>query len=387
MDFEQLARNNSEDPGSAKDGGNIPWFGTGRMIPEFENVCFSIEKIGDYSKPFKSFYGWHIVKLVDKKGIGSYEEMEATLQEQINRGDRGKHRTERYIAKLKEEYGYSENPESLEPVYSAIDSSLLLGMWEAGELVYLSTPLLKIGQREVTTGEFVEYIVQTQNRGKSRDPKSYVDDLLKTFSNDQIISYEESMLPEKYPEFRYIYEEYHDGILLFDIMDQQVWSMAVSDTLGLEAFHEAHKNDYMWQSRTDAFLITYDEGTDVAGVRKASKKIAKGKLDEEALNAKYCSNDTIPCITLTPLLVEKGENEMVDAQNGVTGPGPVVEGDESNSFILIKEQRSPEPKELDEARGQITSDYQTYLEEEWINQLKEKYPVEVNKNLLSEIEN
>jgi peptidyl-prolyl cis-trans isomerase SurA len=172
-------------------------------------------------------------------------------------------------------------------------------------------------------------------------------------------------------------------------MDQLVWSMAVSDTLGLEAFHEAHKNDYMWQSRTDAFLIAYDEGTDVAGLRKASKKIAKGKLDEESLNAKYCSNDTIPCITLTRLLVQKDENALVDAQNGVPGPGPVVEGegDESNSFILIKEIRSPEPKELDDARGQITSDYQTYLEEEWINKLKEKYPVEVNKDLLSGIEN
>ncbi len=389
LDFEQLARNNSEDPGSAKDGGNIPWFGTGRMIPEFENVCFTIENTGDYSKPFKSFYGWHIVKLMDKKGIGSYEEMEATLQEQINRGDRGKHRTERYIAKLKEEYGYAENPESLEPVYAAIDTSLLFGMWEAGELAYLPTPLLKIGQHEVLSGEFVEYIVVTQNRGKSRDPKSYVDELFKTFSSDQVIAYEESRLPEKYPEFRYIYEEYHDGILLFDIMDQQVWSMAVSDSLGLEAFHEAHKNDYMWQPRTDAFLITYDKGTNVAGLRKASKKIAKGKFDEEALNAKYCSNDTIPCITLTHLLVEKGENALVDAQNGVRGPGPVVEGegDESNSFILIKEIRSPEPKELDESRGQITSDYQTYLEEDWINQLKEKYPVEVNKDLLSGIEN
>jgi peptidyl-prolyl cis-trans isomerase SurA len=387
VDFEQLARNNSEDPGSAKEGGNIPWFGTGRMIPEFENVCFSIEKPGEYSKPFKSFYGWHIVKLINKKGVGSYEEMEATLQEQINRGDRGKHRTERYIAKLKAEYGFTEYPESLEPVLAAIDSSLLLGMWQAGELEYLSTTLLKIGQREVTTGAFVEYVVRTQNRGKSRDPKSYVNDLYNTFSNDQVISYEESRLPEKFPEFRYIYEEYHDGILLFDIMDKQVWSMAVSDTLGLGAFHEAHKNDYMWQSRTEAFLITYNKETDVAGLRKASKKIAKGKLDEEALNAKYCSNDTIPCITLTSLLVEAGENEMVDAQNGVPGPGPEVEGDESSSFILIKEQRSPEPKELDEARGQITSDYQTYLEKEWINHLKEKYPVEVNKSLLSRIEN
>ena len=62
--------------------------------------------------------------------------------------------------------------------------------------------------------------------------------LFREFSNDQVMDYEESRLPEKYPEFRYIYQEYHDGILLFDIMDQQVWSKAVSDTLGLEAFHE-----------------------------------------------------------------------------------------------------------------------------------------------------
>ncbi len=387
VDFRQLAMNNSEDPGSAKNGGEIPWFGTGRMIPEFENVCFSIEQTGEYSKPFKSSYGWHIVKLMDKKGVGTYEEMEATLQEKINRADRGKHRSDRYIAKLKNEYGYSENSESLEPIYAAIDTSLLLGMWEAGELEYLTTLLLKIGEKEITTGEFVDYIVVTQNRGKSRNPKSYVDVLFKDFSNDQVIKYEESRLSVKYPEFRYIYEEYHDGILLFDIMDQQVWSMAVSDTLGLEAFHEAHKNDYMWQARTDAFLVTFNEGTDVAGVKKASKKIAKGKLDEEALNARYCSNDTIPCITLTRMLVEKDENEMVDAQNGVVGPGPVIEGDESNSFVIIKEVRSPEPKKLDESRGQITSDYQTFLEEDWINQLKEKYPVEVNKDLLSRIEN
>jgi peptidyl-prolyl cis-trans isomerase SurA len=387
VDFGQLARNNSEDPGSAKNGGEIPWFGTGRMIPEFENVCFSLENNGDYSKPFKSFYGWHIVKLDDKKGVGTYEEMEATLQEQINRGDRGKYRTERYVQKLKDENGYTENLESLEPVYAAIDSTLLIGMWDAGELKYLSTPLLKIGQKEVSTGEFVDYLEITQSRGKSRDPLSYANELYKVFSSDQVVNYEESRLPEKYPEFRYIYEEYHDGILLFDIMDQQVWSMAVADTLGLEAFHKAHRDDYMWNARTEAYLLSFNEGTDLAGIRKASKKIARGKLDEEALNVKYCNNDTIPCISLTSLLEEKGENEMVDAQNGVPGPGPVVEGDESNSFVIIKGVKSPEPKELDEARGQITSDYQTYLEEEWINSLKEKYPVEVNRDLLSRIEN
>jgi len=387
VDFKQLARNHSEDPGSAANGGEIPFFGTGRMIPEFEDVAFGLEKADETSKPFKSFYGWHIVKLLDKKGIGTYDEMEPTLQEQINRGARGATRTERYITKLKEEYGYSENMESLEPIYAAVDSSLLYGMWQAGELKYLSTELLKIGDKQVATGEFVDYIESTQNRGKSRDPRFYVDVLYKEFSNNVVMKYEEDNLPEKYPEFKYIYQEYHDGILLFDIMDQQVWSKAVSDSLGLEAFHEAHKNDYMWQARTEAILLTCSEETDMAGVRKAYKKILKGKLDEADLNANYCANDTLPCISLTKLLVEEGENEMVDAQNGVSGPGPVVQGDASSSFVIIKKVRSAEPKMLDAARGQITSDYQTYLEEEWIEVLKEKYPVEVDRSLLSQIEN
>jgi len=386
-DFGQLARNHSEDPGSAKNGGEIPLFGTGRMIPEFENAAFALEEQGEVSKPFKSFYGWHIVKLIEKKGIGSYEEMEASLQEQINRGERGKHRTERYINKLKEEYGYEENLESLEPVYAAVDSTLIYGQWKAGELSFLSANLVKIGDRQVNTGEFVDYMESKQNRGKSRDPKSYVDDLFKEFSDKLVMDYEESKLPEKYPEFRYIYEEYHDGILLFDIMDQQVWSMAVSDSLGLQAFHESHKNDYMWQARTEALLLTCKEGVDMAGLRKAHKTIARGKMDEEALNAKYCANDTLPCISISPLLVEEGENALVDAQHGVSGPGPVVEEDDASSFVIIKEVRSPEPRKLDEARGQITSDYQTYLEKEWIESLKEKYPVEVDRSLLSRIDN
>jgi peptidyl-prolyl cis-trans isomerase SurA len=386
-DFGQLAMNYSEDPGSAKNGGEIPFFGTGRMIPEFENVAFGLEEAGAVSQPFKSFYGWHIVKLLDKKGIGSYEEMEPTLQEQINRGDRGKQRTERYLSKLKEEYGYQENPESLEPVYAAADSTLILGQWKAGELSFLSTDLLKIGDRQLSTGDFADYMESKQNRGKSRDPKSYVDMLFREFSNDQVMDYEESRLPEKYPEFRYIYQEYHDGILLFDIMDQQVWSKAVSDTLGLEAFHEAHKNNYMWPDRTEAILVTLEEGSDAAGVLKAQKKIARGKLNEEDLNADYCANDTVPCISLTELLVEEGENEMVDAQNGVSGAGPLVQEENTSSFVIIQKVRSPEPKELNEARGQITSDYQTYLEEAWIKQLKDKYPVEVDRSLLSRIEN
>lgn len=384
-DFGALAMRYSDDRASAQSGGEIPWFGTGRMIPEFEDACFAIEKKGDYSKPFKSFYGWHIVKLIDKKEIGSYEEMKPELQQKIDRSDRNAARTDNFIAKLKNEYQFSENREALQPVYQAVDSTLMLGTWKAGGLKDLSSQLMKIGDQKVLTGAFASYMEEEQYHGKARDPKVWIDQLYKSFSDEIVIGYEEARLPEKYPEFRYIYEEYHDGILLFDIMDQRVWSMAITDTTGLEAFYKEHRKSYMWEERIDAYVVTCSNGADLAGIRKAYKKISKGKLDQEALNAKFCSNDTVPCITLTHYLVEKGENEMIDSQNGVSGLGPVIENEETSTFVLIKGKRSPEPKKLDEARGQVTSDYQEYLEAEWLKSLKEKYPVTINQDLLKKI--
>lgn len=384
-DFGELARRYSDDRGSATSGGEIPWFGTGRMLPEFEDACFSIEKAGDYSNPFKSFYGWHIVKLMDKKEIGTYEEMKPDLQQKVGRSDRSSALSDNFISELKSEYDFSENLESLQPIYQRVDSTLRMGTWKAGDLKNLNSQLMQIGEQVVLTGKFASYMEEKQYHGKARDSFVWVDQLYKSFSDEVVIAYEEARLPEKYPEFRYIYQEYHDGILLFDIMDQKVWSMAITDTTGLEAFYKEHKKDYMWEDRTDAFIVECAKGVDVAGIVGSYKKIAKGKLDQEALNAKYCSNDTIPCILLTHYLVEKGEIDMIDAQHEVAGPGPVTESGETSTFVIVKGVRSPEPKKLDEARGQITSDYQEYLESEWLKSLKEKYPVKVNQELLNRI--
>jgi peptidyl-prolyl cis-trans isomerase SurA len=384
-EFAYMATTYSEDPGSAKNGGEIPWFGTGRMIPEFEDVSFAIENKGDYTKPFKSFYGWHIVKLIDQKPIGSYEELLPDLQEKANRGDRMQFQTERYVQRLKADNGFTEYSEGLEKVYAAVDSTLTLGTWDGGNLENDPTPLAKTGTRTVSTGDFVTSILEKQKKGQSKHVQSYVDALYADFTREEVIAYEESILSNKYPEFRYIYQEYHDGILLFDIMDQKVWSNAVSDTIGLTSFHNSHKQDYMWEQRFDALILTCSEDADLARVRKAYKKIAKGRLDEAALNQAFCANDTIPCITVEKVLVQAGENTLVDAMNGEPGMGQVVTADSSNSFAILKKANKPEAKKLDEARGQITSDYQNYLEKQWIEDLKVKYPVEVNRTLLTRI--
>jgi peptidyl-prolyl cis-trans isomerase SurA len=311
--------------------------------------------------------------------------MKPELQQKVNRSDRSSALSDNYISKLKREYEYSENLESLLPLYQAVDSTLQLGKWKAGSLLNLSSPLMKIGKKTVKTGEFAAYMEEKQYHGKARDSRVWVEQLYKSFSDEEVIAYEESRLPEKYPEFGYIYQEYHDGILLFDIMDQRVWSRAMADTTGLEDFYRDNRRDYMWGERTEAFIIECKKGVNVAGVLSSNKKITKGKLDQESLNAIYCSTDTVPCITLSHHLVERGEIEMIDDRNGASGAGPVIQNGENSTFVIVKGVHSPEPKKLEEARGQITSDYQEYLESEWLKSLKEKYPVTVNRELLNRI--
>jgi peptidyl-prolyl cis-trans isomerase SurA len=387
-DFGTMAQTYSQDPNTAKRGGEIPWFGTGRMIPEFENAAFGIEEIGGICAPVQSTYGWHIIKLQDKQGIGSYEEMKPDLQEKANRGDRMAQQTKRYVAKLKADYNFSMDSAQADRIKTNIDTTLLYATWDGAGLENDPTPLFTIEEKVYTVGDFVGFVLEKQALNKGRVPENYLNDLLERYTKEEIIAYEDSQLPEKYPEFRYIYEEYHDGILLFDIMDQQVWSKAVNDTTGLEAFHQAHRTDYMWGARTEALLFTCTGGTDLEGLKKASKKIARGKLDLETLNSTFCSNDTVDCISWEQVLVEQGENERVDATGGQSGMGDVSqEEDGSSSFVIVTGKRGPEPKELNEARGQITSDYQNYLETEWLKELKAKYPVEVNRELLARIEN
>ena len=278
-DFAPMAMKYSEDPSSARQGGQIPWFGTGRMIPEFEEAAFGIEEVGGICKPFKSFYGWHIIRLDDRKGIGSYEEMKPDIQEKSNRGDRMKHQNSIYVNKLKEENGFEEYPRGLDLVYQAADSAMIFGKWDGGELKGNETPIIRVGDQVFSTGDFVEYFIEKQGRGKARTSLLMVDLLYREFCESSILAWEEDHLADKYPEFRYIYEEYHDGILLFDIMDQKVWSRAVADTTGLEAFHKDHEKDYMWGERAEALLVSCSEDADVNGVMKAWKKIMKGKLD------------------------------------------------------------------------------------------------------------
>ncbi len=386
VDFNKLAMNYSEDQRYAQEGGEMPWLRVGEMIPNFEKAAFKLKTPGEITQPVKTMYGWHIIKLLEKKSIGSYKEMKPWLEGQVQGEKRLEYHQEKYEKRLIAAYGFKEFPSVLELVYAEVDSSLLAGVWDGANLQTLSTPLLEIGDKAIPVGKFVSFVVEKQDAGRrARNARFYINELYEQYKPVALYAYQEFRVPLDFPEFKYELQEFHDGLLLFEIMDQKVWSKAVTDVDGLESFFESHRDRYMWEERTDAYIITCKEGADIEKLRKKYKKISSGSLDVAALNEKFCDQDSSTCINLARVFTEKGVYSRVDALNGVPGPGPVYENSTSKGFVIINEVRPPEPKQLDEARGDVVSDYQKYLEKTWLEEIRQKYPVQVNRDLLKQM--
>jgi len=385
--FESFARKYSDDRNSAAKGGELPWFGTGRMIREFEQKAFSLKEPGDVTEPFKTYYGWHIIKLLDKRGIGTYEEMESALQSKALKGDRDRVKRERYLEKLKEKYNFELNEALYRTLYDLVDSTIFRGEWDPFKNTSgFDQDLFTITGHAVTLRDFVMHLDSVQKKRGPIPIENYVDVIFNRFVEEYMLDIEKESLPERYPEYRHILQEYHDGILLFDLMDRKVWTKAVEDTTGLIQFFEAHRSDYMWDERTRALVVAVDSTIEISDVLKKSARIANRRWDEDKLNRKFCDNDTVNCITVGEIVVEDGKNEHVDALNGRLGVGEVYSENGQQKFVITIENVPPMQKELDETRGLVTSDYQDYLEKQWIRELRDKYEIHVNRELLSEIE-
>lgn len=379
-DWEDLVREYSDDKSSSMNKGVLPWFSSSRMVPQFIDGIRSIADSGQISEPILTSYGWHIIKLIDTKPIGSFEDEKADLKQSLSKDVRSDKSKASIIRRIKKDYGYREFNNAVEEFYTAVDSSIYKRKWEAEMAEGLDEPVFTLGDSTYTQQEFARYIAKHQSISTKQSIKNFVDTSFDKFVEEKLIAYEDVRLEQKYPEFRDLVKEYRDGILLFELTDQMVWSKAIKDTTGLKIFHEKHKDDYMWGERVKATLVTAQT---MEGAKKA-REMAQ-EMDPEDLREKI-ENDTTVNVVVVNKKFHKGASDIIDQvewKKGITNIHSNEKG--MNGFAIIHEKVGPEPKTLSEARGLITADYQNYLEEKWIEELREKYTVEVNRDVLSQI--
>jgi peptidyl-prolyl cis-trans isomerase SurA len=385
-DFSLLASQFSDDRTSGKNGGQLPWFGTGKMVPEFEKVAFSLKEENELSKPFKSAYGWHIVKLLEKKGIPSFDEMKVELKQKVSKDSRSEVSKEAVLDRIKKENNFKEDTKALEQVIAKVDTSFLSGTWDSSVADKLVKPLFSLGNEVTPQDEFAKYLAQNQSKqSKSSSVEALVRKSYEYFKAQKIIAFEDSRLEEKYPEFRLLMQEYRDGILLFEITDENVWSKALKDTAGLEQFYEQNKFNYMWGKRADVVIYKASDEKIAKSARKLVAKRTKKNVSSEDVVSKINKTSQLN-LQAEKGLFSKGDNEIVDGINWEKGISEnKVNSDGTVYFVEVVEIIEPMPKTIAEARGLITADYQNFLEKEWITELKKKYDVTVNRKVFETI--
>ncbi len=376
--FDDLAMKYSDDKGSAKNGGLLPPFGTGRMVPEFEKAAFALKNDGDFSDPVRTSYGWHIIKRIEKKPVPSFDEKKNELKNQVTRDSRAEISKSSMVNRIKKEYQFKEVPKNKDQIINALDTTLLIADWSPDKVAGMNKPLFTLGTTTYTQQDFAQYINNHQTKKTGSTPKQVGYALYNQFVDETCISYEESQLEIKYPEFKALMQEYRDGILLFDLTDKKVWSKAVKDSAGLAAFYENNKMKYMWDRRCDAIIYTC-VNEDIAN--QAKKLIKKQKTLVEILNT--LNKDSQLNVNTKDGKFQKGENEIIDAITWQKGLSANMNRNNSVVFVDVVNIIEPTPKSLDEARGIIAADYQSYLEKQWIQDLRAKYPVSVNEDVLN----
>ena len=488
--WDKLVAQFSEDAGSAANGGELPPFGTGRMIPSFEEVAFKMQKPGEIAAPVQTPYGWHVIKLIERQPLAKFADVESTLKSKVAKDSRSELNKAAFLKRVRQEDQFMETAVAKTYAFSKADTALVAGRYKytaptapakaAKGTTNDNTALFTIKGKPYLVKDFLTYAQQNQRPRTGAQPAFAMQQLYDQYVEQSLTEFEKNSLETKYEDYRMLVKEYRDGILLFQLMDEKVWSKAIEDTVGLKKYFAENQAKYQWEQRvqgtatsaatpallarvqkelkTGRFPVTKNVPK-TAGFRTGSGALVKGGVLALEDVTKRLLQDTLARVTFTgrvkkgekaslaaaradsaarflnrrgipsrriskkmqagaaaessvqialasanpaaieaelneqnPLSVQisqkvfqKGDNKVVDELMS-KGPGTYnVQKDGRYYAVTIDRILPAGPKTLAESRGQATSDYQTYLEKEWITQMRAARPVKVNEAEVSKL--
>lgn len=380
--FAALAEEYSEDGQTASKGGELPAFGTGtqtRMVPEFEDAAFALKNDGDIAEPIKTDFGYHIIKRIQLIPLRSFDELKKEIQTKVNKDERANITQNSFIAKLKKSYHFKDTYKSTNKEFIAsIDTNYTKGKWTAASIT-TDKPMFTLDGKKFTQKQFAQYLEKNYRGVKGGDSKTIVAKQYAAWQKAEILGYEESKLETKYPEFKALMKEYHDGILLYEVMTDKVWNKGIKDTTGLKEYFAKNNSKYTWGQRYDAYVYeckTQDIANQVSAMLMKSDTISSktilAKINKESeLNLKVKTGK-----------LEVENTPYLKGQALKTGVNMPYKYDDKYYVVKVKEIIAPAQKTLTEAKGPATSDYQAYLEQEWLTEIAAKHPIKVNKEVL-----
>lgn len=361
--WDELCRQYSEDQSSKDNNGKLRPFGAGAMsaVPEFERMAFTLQKPGEISDPFLSSYGWHIIRLERKIPVPAFDEIKSPLKTRVSKDERVQISQQAWQRKLKAEFAFKENP-TVKSDLMEYGDSLLINKDAKLDHDLEHQVLFMLQKEEFTVNEFLSYV--DKNQSKENDLTKlydqYIDENLKKLLEEKIV--------KENPEFALLSNEYYEGILLFEIMEDEVWNKAADDSIGQRNYFKDHHAKYQAGERAKASLYSSSDSL----FRPRLKKILNSQ--DSVTVARFVKTNNV---REESGIYEKGSKEPLKS----VAWQPGIYSAEYNGMYYIAQIFGILPageKTFEEARASVVADYQQEIENTWILLLREKYPVRIN---------
>ena len=371
----------SEDRRTKDKMGELPEFGINKMMPAFEEAAFALENPGDYSEPVQTTIGWHVIQLIEKKPIGSFESMAKELSKKVKRDSRNAIGAKRFVKQLKQDYNFKIDEKSYAYALKLVDMDAFENhTWEVPAR-YQNRTVATFADQKVTVSDVLPFWAQNQQAEVGGKGEEFLRLQFNTLCNDKVVTYEDSQLESKYADFRNLVREYREGILLFDLTQDEVWDRAAKDSAGIALEYERIKENYRWDDRITYNYWVCNEAKDAKRIAKWLLKDRRDKVDEllesqEALSIAYASG----------MAQQKDEpvlQEIWSMDKGVYGPVELSTG--GYAVLFVENSHPSAPKALNEIKGLVIASYQDQLEQTWVASLREKFDIQVNEEVKAQV--
>ncbi|MFP4846383.1 peptidylprolyl isomerase [Winogradskyella sp. PE311] len=381
--FESLAKQFSDDKSSAKNGGKLSPFKSGQLSSTvFEDEAFALNENGETSQPFKTEYGWHIVKRIDYQPMQSFEELKPSLEAKVKRDTRSKLINAAMVKELEKRYQISYNPKAKAYFESILSKEFFARSWKLPEDLEKEKNVFTINNRAFTYIEFGRHLMSAQ-RIYANKPASFANVIAKEykrFFEKSILQYREDNLELENEDFANIIKEYRDGLLLFDLMEKEVWNKASTDTIGLKKYYETNKSKYVWGDRVNVTIASSGDNGNAKRILKMMKKGKSEELIKSELNQEKKQN-----VIFTKGLFNVNDSKLPVNFEVKKGLSKIYQHNEAFHVINIIDILPAGLKTLDEAKGNVINDYQAEIESNWMNELKARFKVVINESALKAI--
>ncbi len=381
--FESLAKQFSDDKNSAVKGGKLKSFSKGELrSTDFENAAYKLDKVGEISKPVKSDFGWHIIRLDQKMPEQTWEEQMETLEKKVGDGDRSKVVANAVNSTIKQKYGFKK-VNGFSPFFeNYVSEDVLNRKWKMEHIPAKDDKIMfTIGNAEYRYSDFARYIENRQHSLRSyKKVEIFLTYVYDEFETKMLKDYFMQQLENENEDYAAILGEYRDGLLIFDVMNKNIWEKAKNDSVGLQKYYDQNKDTYKWKQRVDADIFSANS---TAIAQRAKEMLESGKSAEEVKTSLNTDNKVNVINTQGVFEIDQRElPQNLDVKKGVS---KIYSSNESFVVVNIKEVIPAGIKELDEVKGRVLSNYQNDLEAKWMEKLHNNYKVEVNKKTLKHL--